>query len=105
MDNLAVEQLADSADVVRLRLVRQEVTLVHRCVWPALARVADQLRPTRRGDPVRARCVAAAAWVSAADLTRGRCWSHGMNSASGKFCKVSMTMSARVAQLGSADDT
>ena len=33
--------LDDSPDVVRMRLVKGKVTLVHRRVWPALARVAD----------------------------------------------------------------
>jgi hypothetical protein len=35
--------LADSPDVVRLRLVNGKVTLVHRRLWPALVRVADRL--------------------------------------------------------------
>ncbi|HEV7758531.1 MAG TPA: hypothetical protein VGO78_06065 [Acidimicrobiales bacterium] len=38
-----VNQLADSPDVVRLRLVKGKVTLVHRRLWPALVRVADRL--------------------------------------------------------------
>ena len=38
-----LETLSDSPDVVRLRLVNGKVTLVHRRVWPALVRVADQL--------------------------------------------------------------
>jgi hypothetical protein len=33
--------LDESPDVVRMRLVKGKVTLVHRRVWPALARVAD----------------------------------------------------------------
>ena len=33
--------LDDSPDVVRMRLVKGKITLVHRRVWPALARVAD----------------------------------------------------------------
>jgi hypothetical protein len=37
--------LADSPDVVRLRLVKGKVTLVHRRLWPALVRVADRLPP------------------------------------------------------------
>jgi hypothetical protein len=42
-----VNQLADSPDVVRLRLVDGKVTLVHRRVWPALVRVADRFPPER----------------------------------------------------------
>jgi hypothetical protein len=39
-------QLLDgSPDVVRLRLVRGKVTLVHRRLWPALARAADHFAP------------------------------------------------------------
>ena len=34
-----------SPDVVRLRLVNGKVTLVHRRVWPALARLADRFTP------------------------------------------------------------
>ena len=37
----AINQLADSPDVVRLRLVNGKVTLVHRRVWPALVRISD----------------------------------------------------------------
>lgn len=37
----ALNELADSADVVRLRLVRRKVTLVHRRIWPALVQLAD----------------------------------------------------------------
>jgi hypothetical protein len=37
--------LEDSPDVVRLRLINQKVTLVHRRVWPALVRVADHFDP------------------------------------------------------------
>ncbi len=43
----AVNELADSPDVVRLRLVNGKVTLVHRRVWPALVRVADRFPPER----------------------------------------------------------
>ena len=39
----ALNSLADSPDVVRLRLVNGKVTLVHRRLWPALVRVADRL--------------------------------------------------------------
>jgi hypothetical protein len=42
-----VNELADSPDVVRLRLVNGKVTLVHRRVWPALVRVADRFPPER----------------------------------------------------------
>ena len=38
----AINELADSPDVVRLRLVNGKVTLVHRRVWPALVRVSDR---------------------------------------------------------------
>ena len=38
----ALNQLDDSPDVVRLRLVNGKVTLVHRRVWPALVRLADR---------------------------------------------------------------
>jgi hypothetical protein len=36
----AINAVADSPDVVRLRLVNGKVTLVHRRVWPALVRVS-----------------------------------------------------------------
>jgi hypothetical protein len=42
-----VNELADSPDVVRLRLVNAKITLVHRRVWPALVRVADRFPPER----------------------------------------------------------
>ncbi|HZA79476.1 MAG TPA: hypothetical protein VE623_24125 [Acidimicrobiales bacterium] len=38
----ALNSLADSPDVVRTRLVNGKVTLIHRRLWPALVRVADQ---------------------------------------------------------------
>ncbi len=38
----AINALAASPDVVRLRLVKGKVTLVHRRVWCALVRVADR---------------------------------------------------------------
>jgi hypothetical protein len=41
----ALQQLDDSADVVRLRLIKGKVTFVHRRMWPALARIADRLQP------------------------------------------------------------
>jgi hypothetical protein len=43
----AVNELAESPDVVRLRLVNGKVTLVHRRVWPALVRLADRFPPER----------------------------------------------------------
>jgi hypothetical protein len=42
-----INELADSPDVVRLRLVNGKVTLVHRRVWPALVRVSDRFLPAR----------------------------------------------------------
>src|SRR4029453_6086827 len=41
----ALNSLADSPDVVRTRLVNRKVTLVHRRLWPALARLADRFPP------------------------------------------------------------
>jgi hypothetical protein len=41
----AINEVADSGEVVRLRLVNGKITLVHRRVWPALVRIAGQLRP------------------------------------------------------------
>jgi hypothetical protein len=41
----AINEVADSGEVVRLRLINGKITLVHRRVWPALVRVADRLRP------------------------------------------------------------
>ena len=38
-----INELADSPEVVRLRLVNGKVTLVHRRVWPALVRISDRL--------------------------------------------------------------
>jgi hypothetical protein len=43
----AINTLADSPDVVRLRLVNGKVTLIHRALWPALARVADHFPAAR----------------------------------------------------------
>ena len=37
--------LDDSPDVVRLRLVNVKIALVHRRLWPALARLADGFTP------------------------------------------------------------
>ena len=42
-----INELANSPDVVRLRLVNGKVTLVHRRVWPALVRVSDRIPTTR----------------------------------------------------------
>jgi hypothetical protein len=41
----ALNCLAESPDVVRMRLVNGKATLVHRRLWPALARVADRFPP------------------------------------------------------------
>jgi hypothetical protein len=38
----AINQLADSADVARMRLVNDKVTLVHRRLWPAVLRLVDR---------------------------------------------------------------
>jgi hypothetical protein len=38
----ALNDLADSPDVVRTRLVGGKVTLIHRRLWPALVRVAER---------------------------------------------------------------
>ena len=38
----ALNLLAGSPDVVRMRLVNGKVTLVHRRLWPALVRIADR---------------------------------------------------------------
>ena len=43
----AINDLADSPDVVRLRLVNGKVTFVHRRVWPALVRVSDRIPAER----------------------------------------------------------
>jgi hypothetical protein len=37
--------LSSSPDVVRMRLVKGKVTLVHRRLWPALVRLADRFPP------------------------------------------------------------
>jgi hypothetical protein len=42
-----INELADSPDVVRLRLVGNKITLVHRRLWPALARLRDRLTGTQ----------------------------------------------------------
>jgi hypothetical protein len=43
----AINELADSPDVVRLRLINGKVTLVHRRLWPALVRVHDRIPAAR----------------------------------------------------------
>jgi hypothetical protein len=43
----ALQVLDDSPDVVRLRLVRGKVTLVHRRVWPALVALSDSFTPAQ----------------------------------------------------------
>jgi hypothetical protein len=43
----AINDLADSPDVVRLRLLNGRVTLVHRRLWPAVARLAERFPPER----------------------------------------------------------
>ena len=40
-----LQSLDESPDVVRLRLVNDKVTFVHRRLWPALVRVADRFTP------------------------------------------------------------
>jgi len=40
-----LNELVESDDVVRLRLIGKKITLVHRRVWPALVRVADRFPP------------------------------------------------------------
>ena len=40
-----LNEAADSDDVVRLRLVRGKVALVHRRLWPALVRLVDRIGP------------------------------------------------------------
>jgi hypothetical protein len=42
-----INELADSPDVVRLRLVKGKISLVHRRVWPALVRVSDRFPAER----------------------------------------------------------
>jgi hypothetical protein len=39
------QRLAESPDILICRLVGGKVTFVHRRVWPALARLADQFQP------------------------------------------------------------
>jgi hypothetical protein len=37
-----LNELADSPEVVRLRLVRNKITFVHRRLWPAMVRLSDR---------------------------------------------------------------
>jgi len=41
----ALGLLDGSADVVRMRLVKEKVTFVHRRLWPALVRISDRFTP------------------------------------------------------------
>jgi hypothetical protein len=41
----AINEVADSGEVVRLRLVNGRITLVHRRLWAPLVRLADRFRP------------------------------------------------------------
>jgi hypothetical protein len=43
----AINAVADSPDVVRLRLVNGKVTLVHRRIWPSLVRLSAIIPPER----------------------------------------------------------
>src|SRR6476660_9763905 len=49
----ALNQLAESPDVVRMRLVNGKVTLVHRRLWPALVRIADRFPAKNLAVPSR----------------------------------------------------
>jgi hypothetical protein len=40
----AIDQVSSSSEVIRMRLVKGKVTLVHRRLWPALVRTADRFR-------------------------------------------------------------
>ena len=42
-----IERVLASPDVVAIRLINGKVTLIHRRLWPALARVADRFPPER----------------------------------------------------------
>jgi hypothetical protein len=41
----AINEVADSGEVVRVRLINGKITLVHRRVWPALARLQASFPP------------------------------------------------------------
>jgi hypothetical protein len=56
----AINKVADSPDVVRLRLVNGKITLVHRGVWPAVVRVSAVI-PTERLASVEERHTASGA--------------------------------------------
>lgn len=43
----AINDLADSPDVARLRLINGKVTLVHRRLWPALVRLSHRISAER----------------------------------------------------------
>ena len=43
----AINELADSPDVIRLRAVNGKITLVHRRLWPALTRLGARFPPAR----------------------------------------------------------
>jgi hypothetical protein len=43
----AINEVAESPDAVRLRLVNGKITLIHRRLWPAVVRVADRFPPER----------------------------------------------------------
>ncbi len=43
----AINELADSPDVIRLRAVNGKITLVHRRLWPALTRIGVRFPPAR----------------------------------------------------------
>ena len=43
----AINAVADSPDVVRLRLVNGKVTLVHRRIWPSVVRLSAIIPPER----------------------------------------------------------
>ena len=47
-----INELAESPDVVRTRLVNGKVTLIHRRLWPALVCVADRF-PSKRLAEIR----------------------------------------------------
>jgi len=41
------QKLADSPDILVCRLIRGNITFVHRHVWPALVRLSDRIEPGR----------------------------------------------------------
>ena len=61
-----LNELADSPDVVRTRLVNKRVTLIHRRVWAALVVVADQLPVERLAAKVRL----TSCWLKSGDRAR-----------------------------------